>query len=126
MNGLDFPLPNGPAPPKSISTDLHSWDMTLDMPWCKRTDIFPSPITRWGLAATSGAHHLWHLDCDGFGTYVDVKVGAKLWIVARPKDNESFEAFASTRLFIDGYDMAKPGSDRWILEAVLLEPGTRL
>jgi hypothetical protein len=126
LNGLDFPRPNAPPPPQSIASDLIAWDATLDLPWCKRAESYPSSSVRWGLAGTAGAHHFWHIDCDGFGTYIDVQVGKKWWVVAKPKDGESFDAFASINTFLGAYDLEEPGLDRWTLEGILLGPGDRL
>jgi len=87
------------------------------------------------LAATTGALHWWHIDSDGFGTYIDVKTGLKWWIVAKPKKTISFQGsshydfseFASTDLFTQSeYEVEAPSTSIWDLEAVLLSPGTRL
>jgi|ERR1700722_20937221 len=101
LNALDFPRPNAVAPPQSIAADLNAWNLTLDIPWCKRSDPYPSSSTKWGLSALAGMHHLWHIDSNGFGTYIDMKVGSKWWVMARPKDGQSFDVFTHTSLFMD-------------------------
>lgn len=110
-------------PPTAIASDLEAFNATVDLPMCGRSILFPVASTRWGLAATSGAHHLWHIDCDGFGTYIDTQAGAKWWIIARPKDSLHF---SQTTLFTESYDLGTPNLDKWDTEAVLLRPGSRL
>jgi hypothetical protein len=95
----------------------------------------PTADIRWGIAATTGAVHWWHIDSDGFGTYIDVQTGMKWWIVAKPKERISFQGsyqydfseFGSINLFTQsGYELEKPNTFMWDLEAVALTPGTRL
>ena len=80
---------------------------------------------RWGLVVTLGAHHLWHIDCNGFATYIDTQTGMKLWFVARPKESQAMD-FSSTSLFTEGFQLNAANLDRWDIEAVLLLPGSRL
>ena len=115
---------SAPHPPTSFASDLVAFVATVDLPMCGRNVSFPMASTRWGLAATSDAHHLWHIDCNGFCTYIDTQTGAKWWIVGKPKPGSSH--FSDTALFMDEYDMSQPNLDRWDLEAVLLLPGSRL
>jgi len=89
----------------------------------------PVPDIRWGLCATKGAWHGFHIDSDGFGTFIDVRTGKKWWIVARPwkKGMAGLRDFADVNIFMnESYDPDKPGEELWALEAILLEPGTRL
>ena len=90
---------------------------------------------RWGIAATAGAVHWWHINSDGFGTYIDVKTGMKWWIVVKPKKCISFRGFyqydfsefGSIDLFTRAdYEVEEPNTPMWDLEAVMLTPGTRL
>ncbi|KAJ3499602.1 hypothetical protein NLJ89_g10083 [Agrocybe chaxingu] len=82
---------------------------------------------QWGLVATDGAFHPWHIDSDGFGTFVEIQTGRKWWVLARPRGNDpDFSDFARIDTFLGGIDTTAPNLDRWELEAVLLEPGTRL
>ncbi|KAF8240400.1 hypothetical protein L208DRAFT_1212558, partial [Tricholoma matsutake] len=64
----------------------------------------PTASTRWGLAATSGAHHLWHIDCNGFCTYIDTQTGMKWWIVAKPKPGSMH--FSDATLFTEEYNIS--------------------
>ena len=124
VNGLDFPMPSAPHPPTSMASDLAAFIATLDLPFCGRNVAFPVMSTRWGLAATTGAFHLWHTDCNGFGTYIDTQVGFKWWVVGRPKEPSDFSDIA---LFTSGkFQLNGPNGDLWSLEAVLLVPGSRL
>jgi hypothetical protein len=78
---------------------------------------------RWGLAAMAHAYHTFHLDCDGFATYVKVQTGAKWWIVACPKEGISL---ADTTLFTSDYQIDKTDMKRYNYEAILLGPGMEL
>lgn len=124
LNALDFPMLSAPHPPTTFASDLVAFDTTVDLPMCSRNILFPVSSTRWGLAATSGAHHLWHIDCDGLGTYIDTQTGLKWWIVARPKNGST--RFSHTTLFTEQYDLDTANFNKWDLEAVLLCPGSRL
>lgn len=81
---------------------------------------------RWGLAATAGAFHTFHIDCNGLGTSIEVKTGRKWWIVARPKDLSCLDDLININKVVDivAEDMFMP--EGWMLEAILLEPGTQL
>jgi hypothetical protein len=107
-----------------FSTEIEAWQATKGRPDCDGDGPTPASHLRWGLCATKGASHLWHIDSNGFGTFIDVKTGQKWWIVACPKEERMF---ADTKLFLgDKYEVERPNEDLWDLEAILLEPGTRM
>lgn len=82
---------------------------------------------RWGLAATAGAFHHWHIDSDGFGTFIDPIAGSKWWIVARPIGNLKRDWFTETSwLKNEAFDLNKDGKGLFDVEAILLQPGSRL
>jgi len=107
-----------------FSTDSAAWRATKGRRESADSEAPPVADIRWGLAATKGAVHWWHIDSDGFGTYLDVITGCKWWIVAKQKDKAP--AFGSTSLFLGRYELEEPNTDLWDLEAILLQPGTRL
>ena len=90
----------------------------------------PPPLAYfwWGLAATTSALSWWHIDSEGFGTYIDTKAGLKWWIVAWRKGKEhEFESFSEADIFFNrGYELDEPNLDKWDMEAVVLHPGTQL
>lgn len=124
LNSLDFPMQFAEHPPQSFATDVKAWNRTLKS--YNRSEQYPTTSTRWGLAATSGAYHKWHIDTDGFGTYLECETGSKVWFVAKPKDMGSLNQFANRNLFHADYTMESPNSHLWDIEFVFLEPGTRL
>ena len=124
LNALDFPMLSAPHPPTSIASDLAAFNATVDLPMCGRNILFPVASTRWGLAATAGAHHLWHIDCNGLCTYIDTQTGQKWWIVAWPKQGSAH--FSHTTLYTEDFHIDGANLDKWDLEAVLLLPGSRL
>ena len=119
-------LPNGVCPSSSTSftSDLATFTATVYLLFCGRSVSFPMASTRWGLAATAGAHHLWDIDCNGLCTYIDMQTGLKWWIVAKPTQ-ESIP-FSDPTLFTKEYDISAANLEKWDLEAVLLCPGSRL
>lgn len=129
LNALNFPLATcDRAPDGGIASDLAAWTLTENTAWCNGfCSLFPMRDVRWGLAANTGAVHWFHIDSDGFGTYVDVvsKNGKKLWLVARPVEDPA--AFFYTDIFsIENYTMEGPNEHLFIIEAILLAPGMRL
>lgn len=113
----------------SVSSDLHAWFTTKRLPDCGSGLPLPGDDIRWGLAAVSGALHWFHIDSDGFATFIDVKTGGKLWVVAKPKRSRYAEtkAFARIDMFLPKqFDISDPCIDHWDLEAVFLQNGTRL
>ena len=124
LNALDFPLPYDKNPPVSIASNLKAWQRTVGKLGCDQD--YPASASKWGLAATTGAFHGFHIDCDGFGTYIEPLTGNKWWIIATPPREDGFGTFASTDSlfnFVSTDGLANPG---YILEAVLLTPGSRL
>jgi hypothetical protein len=111
-----------------FSTDSAAWKCTKGAAGFTPAQAPPLADFRWGLAATTGAISWWHVDSNGFGTYVDTKAGLKWWIVARRKGRgHSFESFSEVETFFGrGYEVDQPNLEKWDLEAVVLPPGTRL
>ena len=128
LNALDFPLPTSDLSPDALSTDLHAWIATERLPFCNaHAAPLPSRDLRWGLVATYGALHYGHIDSDGFGTFLNVLVGAKYWFVARPKNNNNFRQTGYTYLYsLNNWCMEQPNLEMWCIEAILLTPGMQL
>ncbi|KAF8330275.1 hypothetical protein F5887DRAFT_923231 [Amanita rubescens] len=53
------------------STGCMAWSHALNMPMCKKHQQKPITNIWWELAATAGAIRYWHLDTNGFATYID-------------------------------------------------------
>ena len=124
LNCLELPNSTGCSEPHhAISTDTVAWSHTIGKPLCKKHLQKPVTDIRWGLAATAGAISYWHLDTNGFATYIDVKVGQKWWVVAEPK--EGGPSFGS-KDFYSQFDCEKVNEELWDVYAVLLKPGQRL
>src|SRR5271168_1959482 len=124
LNALHFPMPEEGLAQHWFSTDSVAWRATKGRPGSADSDLPPPADIRWGLAATTGAVHWWHIDSDGFGTYLDVITGHKWWIVAKEKNKAP--TFGSTTLFLGEYELEEPNTDLWDIEAILLQPGMRL
>ncbi|KAK2459345.1 hypothetical protein APHAL10511_008638 [Amanita phalloides] len=124
LNGLEFPYPSGcKEPDLQLSSDTVAWVHTMQRPLCKRESEKPMNDIRWGLAATAGAITNWHIDSNGFGTYVDVQTGKKWWVIAREKKRGL--AFANRRMYAH-FDPQDVNLNLWEVHAVMLSPGDRL
>jgi hypothetical protein len=114
LNALEFPMGTAPvSPTPRFSTDLVAWEST--------SRGIPPPIgdIRWGLAATPGARSWFHIDSNGFNTFIDVKCGLKVWMCIHDKNGQflSIDAFK---------DFELDDAVNYRIEAILLTPGTRL
>ena len=126
LNALEFPmsyLPSDNAPPEGLDSDVQAFRNTAGMQYCWASEAFPFSSMRWGLAATANAYHTFHLDCDGFVTYVKVHTGAKWWIVACPKEGVSL---TDTTLFTGDYHVDETDMKTFNYEVILLQPGMEL
>lgn len=128
LNALNLPMPGGLQSAGDLSSDNVAWQEAIYSRHSVQHYLYPGAIMRWGLCATSGAYHTFHIDSDGFGTYVDVMTGKKVWIVMRPSNNiiDDFTEFGEiTRYVGESFDLMNIG-DNSKIEAVVLTPGTRL
>ncbi|KAH6902170.1 hypothetical protein BKA70DRAFT_1113287 [Coprinopsis sp. MPI-PUGE-AT-0042] len=119
-------MPPGLRPEQqfTFSSEHIAWLRTLGNHFCFAP--YPTSSTRWSLVAFNGALHYLHIDADGFGTWVEVKHGLKLWVIARPKD-KSTPSFSDVDGFLKIFgDGTSPNPDSWTFEAIVLNPGTRL
>ena len=104
---------------------MEAWRLTEGLPYCDNDALYPTASVRWGLAATAGARHWIHIDCDGLCTIIDPLCGGKLWLIFTPDEELSPEIFGDIDQFSKGFDVTNP-PDFWAVEAVYLKPGTRL
>ncbi|KAJ3711794.1 hypothetical protein F5878DRAFT_501248, partial [Lentinula raphanica] len=77
----------------------------------------------WGLFATSHALHPFHVDCEGYGTWVMPHTGSKYWVVGVPKKESDF---ASTEMFGKKFGVDGHNSQQWSFYGFILEPGDML
>lgn len=97
------------------------------MPTWDQAKHFPTGHFRWGLAATAGAFHTFHVDSNGLGTYISPVEGSKWWIVARPIGSLDHSTFEDVGFFLNkSFSVNGNGAGVFALEAILLEPGTTL
>lgn len=86
VNALNFPMhvPHDLSEPTRNKAEYHAWIATRQL--FRITSPYPWSVETWGIAATAGTYHRWHVDSNGLWTHVDVKCGVKLWITGKPKD----------------------------------------
>ena len=101
------------SPTPMFSSDLVAWEIT--------SRGIPPPIgdIQWGLAATPGARTWFHIDSNGFNTFIDVKCGSKVWLCIDDKLGH-FKVIDAFKHF----KLDEPGDFQ--IEVILLTPGTRL
>jgi hypothetical protein len=80
----NFPMPNGPSPLSSISSDVYAWDMTIDQPWCGRRWEMPRSDLRWAEILTKNTYRSLGFSPNGFGTQIEVKGGSQLLVICQP------------------------------------------
>ncbi|KAG6867562.1 hypothetical protein C0993_001117 [Termitomyces sp. T159_Od127] len=125
LSGLSFPLCRNPFPPQKFSSDAWAWIEAQGKGFCKSRKPYPVPEMRWGLASTAGTYHYFHLDANGYGTFMTMDHGCKLWFFASPK-NISGLAFDSIDLYTVGFKASESNLDLWDVELVVLQPGSKL
>ena len=125
LNALDLPI-SIPNLIFSVASESIAWNATKGLAWCKNQDPYPTSDLTWAIAATAGCIHNWHIDADGFGTVIEPLTSCKIWIVASPKELHTYDAFASTELFGPSFDVKKPNTHLWKVEAFVLRPGMQL
>ena len=126
LNALSFPMIFAPVSPHPFSSEAIAWHYVQGHAWCKWKEAYPVSTLRFGLAATTGAYHKFHIDSDGTGTFVEAVAGKKIWVLAVPKDEKGLDGLADIDLFGEAYDVEGANLHLWDLEAVVLEPGVRL
>jgi hypothetical protein len=120
LNALDFPFVDVGHPSTSLASDVVAWNEMLE-----RMESVEYP-TRWGLAATAGAYDRFHVAPNGLGTTIEVKTGAKWWVVARPQKLPQFAKLARVSELVNIVGDIDQLPKDWILEAILLTKGTAL
>jgi len=124
LNALSFPMRNAGVQNEAFSSDVAAWNKTEAEPICKHELSMPIGDIRWGICATCGASHPYHIDCEGAGTYIEPIIGDKWWILPSHIDDN---LFARLDIFTnDKFDIDSASAEQWSLEGVLLQPGTRL
>ena len=125
INALSFPLPLSEIRKSTFSSDVEAWLVTDGLPYCDQEAFYPTADMRWGLAATKGARHWIHVDSDGLGTNVDLLCGGRFWLLFTPNETFDLTNFGDIDHFFFDFDVTRP-PDHWTVEAVYLQPGTRL
>ena len=128
MNLLSIPLNR----PSANETALHTHQYARWMKLENNEKLMRSLLDEleglfWGLAATDGTYHTWHVDANGFATFINVHAGYKLWIIATPLN----PATLADPLFTSGFkpDKTLPVVDKVFpcsVEAIVLAAGDRL
>ncbi|KIM40847.1 hypothetical protein M413DRAFT_27977 [Hebeloma cylindrosporum] len=122
LNALPFPLVSAGYDENPFSTDQAAWMQTLSAPFSTDLSAVPVGDLRWGSCATAGAFHDRLNERDSLGSVIDPIVGSKVWISTTAPTN-AFHGAAS--FFRNDIESDKTTLGRAV-EAIILEPGTRL
>ncbi|KAJ3500455.1 hypothetical protein NLJ89_g9788 [Agrocybe chaxingu] len=116
LNALQFPKPTDALRGSSYASNVAALEQTFgtSLDWKPDMQIDTGSLS-WRLVGLRGAFHGWHIDCDGFGTEVEALVGAKVWIVAHPRDSlYDSKQFASLDTFVrESFDVDGPSTGEW-------------
>ncbi|TFK59143.1 hypothetical protein BDN72DRAFT_966149 [Pluteus cervinus] len=125
LNALSIPLSQSPPLEKALDTHGRALHLARSEPFMGLQKENPTEGTAWSLVATKGAFHRWHIDTDGFATYLEVVTGLKIWIVARPV-NPHADSYGLNKLSVGVVDPKVVVPEGYIVEAVLLREGDAL
>lgn len=129
LNGLDFPLSDDAFGAEKFSSDTASWQWSMGFAHCRKDEHKPISDIRWGLAATSGAFHEFHVDTAGFGSFVAPDCGIKLWVALTPKDETQgrpFDFLGKTKVFYENFNISLPPPEDYVYDLVVLKSGMKL
>jgi hypothetical protein len=123
LNMLSFPMRNTGIQNEGFSSDVAAWNKTEAEPICKHEVVMPVGDIQWGTCATCGAFCMYHIDCDGLGTMIELLDGLEWWIV--PSNIDGDNIFARLYVFMNDNFNINSASGLLNLKAVLLGPETR-
>lgn len=120
-------LPGGDGydlqPDPAINTDLRAFGVTRRLSYCGDAYPYPFSTMRWRVCSLKNAITRFHVDSEGFLTFLKLLCGLKLWFLAiRRKgksigDVETFMSQQNDQTFL---------SDDWDIVVVPLLPGSIL
>lgn len=120
LNALEFPLEFSPLTPfPKFASDLKCWFATRRFKTNNADTLYPTGHLRWALAALAGARTWWHIDSNGFLSFLKVMCGFKIWIVIYDVRGDLIKICAFENFVLD-----QVGNHR--IEVILLQPGTVL
>ncbi|KAF9473563.1 hypothetical protein BDN70DRAFT_937335 [Pholiota conissans] len=126
LNGLSFPRPWAGMSVTSYASDTHALPHVMHGAGAIRRDL-PIGEYRFGLVAPHDAWHAWHIDSDGFGTFIETVTGAKLWITASTIGTPDALAFSRIGFFFNKeFDLNKSGKGLFNVQAMVLEEDTKI
>jgi hypothetical protein len=125
LNALDFPMWKETQWDRSrYATDMVAWDYLHGSPHCGTATVpYPTGHVRWGLAGTAHAVSMFHIDSDGFATFLQVMDGKKVWAVYRQSPTLPL---SNTNVFLrpEFFQLDRiPSKAPFGMEAVVLRPG---
>ncbi|KAH6909496.1 hypothetical protein BKA70DRAFT_1221737 [Coprinopsis sp. MPI-PUGE-AT-0042] len=122
LNAIGLPMSEAGIRKAAYATDVRAFYRTKSEFACLR--FLPTYAMLFGLAATAGAHHWWHVDSRGEATMVYVAEGQKLWVLAEPKD--PLRLWSTQVWSTEEVDVRKLNYNDWHIEIVVLNAGDRL
>jgi hypothetical protein len=111
-----------------FSSDHAAWRDTVTDPYCNH-ETSENPSLRWTDISTAHAIQYWRIAPAGFGTFLDVRSGQQLVVVATSdtSDDDALYTFTHWDHYLQNFDQLSP--EFFLsngIEAIRLEPGNRL
>ena len=119
LNAIGLPMPEAGIWKAAYATDVQVFHHMKSDFACLQ--VLPAHVMLFGLSATSGTHHWWHIDSRGEATMVYMAVGQKLWVLAEPKDWSYL--WSTCAWSTEEVDVRKLNYAQWHIEIVVLNAG---
>ncbi|KAG6914699.1 hypothetical protein DXG01_015857 [Tephrocybe rancida] len=124
VSALHLLLPYDFFPCLPFATDWALWMQVQGKAYCRSWDLYPVPEMRWAIASTACAHHFWHFDANGLGTFLKVETGYKFWYIAIPR-NGDFTEFMKPEIMLK-LELDKTNEALFDVYLLVLPPGSML
>ena len=104
LNALSFPMIFAPVAPHLFFSEAIAWEYVQGCPWCKWKESYPASTSHFGLTATTGAYHKFHINSNGTGIFVEVVIGWKIWVLVVLKGEQGPDLLANINLYRESHD----------------------
>ncbi|KAG6904847.1 hypothetical protein DXG01_006753 [Tephrocybe rancida] len=121
LSALHIPSAYDMFPKLRFASDWFAWVKVQGKAYCRATEFYPVPEMHWAIVSTGSAHHYWHYDANGLGTFLRVDTGVKLWFIAVPK-NGDFRTFMRPDV-MTSFELDESNIDLWDVHVNVLFAG---
>jgi len=123
LNCLD--LPGNLEPDRAVSTEKAAFMATQGLSFCNDNRYpFPQRSTRWNLCGLKHSNTRFHINRDGFGTVIKSLCGTRVLFFATLIGDHSVGEINTFNS--DCYNQGMPPKTHWVVEPVVLQPGSTM